>query len=313
MKKILIVSSMLFAFADVFGMQISNFMFSKNRQNPIIGAVRVNDISRTKQLINNVWDDKGRTVTRLLLAYKYKEAWSESELQKYLDLQEQRVKNALDYPDDYGNTPLMTAIWSEHVELVKYLVDRGANINLSDSEGDTPLLMAVWTDHSVELVKYLVEHGADINEKDMYGSTPLIIAVEIRNKALVEYLIGHGADVDAQDEYQDTPLLIASKKNYFELVKYLVENGADVNKATVKGNTPLWMAAKNGHVAIVRYLLNHGADANIASENIKNYIIDHTVDLYEKDDIESIVLLLSEYIRYRNILRLMRIIQNIEL
>ncbi|MBO7454125.1 MAG: ankyrin repeat domain-containing protein [Alphaproteobacteria bacterium] len=275
-------------------------------KNPLIAAVRINDAPTVKRIINNVWDNKGHTVMRLLLAYKYREAWSEDELREYLDLQEQRVKDIIDYPDNHGNTALMTAVWADHLELVKYLTEHGANVNLSDDEGDTPLLMAIWADHSLELVKYLIEHGADIDRCDLYGSTPLIIATEIRNKKLVEYLTEHGADVNAQDKYQDTPLLIAAKKDYFELVKHLVEHGADVNKSTAKGNTPLWMAVRNGHVGIVRYLLSHGADANMVSENIKKYLINNTADLYGKDDIESVILSLSEYIRYKNILRLMR-------
>ena len=311
MKKILTVLSMLFAFASALGMQTSHPVSNQGWKNPLIEAVKLNDISEVKRIINNVWDNKGQTVMKFLLAYKHKEAWSKNEMQEYLDQQDQRVKDIIDYSDDSGNTPLITAIWSNNIELVKYLVDRGANVDLQDYEGDTPLIMAVWSDHWAELVPYLIDKGADKNKTDRHGSTPLIIAVEIRNKTLVKYLVEHGADIDTQDEYQDTALLIAVKKDYFELVKYLVDHNANINKATNSGNTPLWTAVKNGHVAIVKYLLDHGADVNMAVENLGKYLTRHGSSLDEDDDIESILLLISEYIRYKHVMEIMNTIRNI--
>src|SRR3990167_8398204 len=74
-----------------------------------------------------------------------------------------------------------------------------------------------------ELVKYLVEHGADIHIQDDY---PLRSASENGKFDVVKYLVEHDADIHA--EYDDA-LIVACQHGYIHIVKYLVENGADVH------------------------------------------------------------------------------------
>ena len=61
----------------------------------------------------------------------------------------------------------------------------------------------------IDLVKYLVEHGADVNlSNDHHSTTPLTIACLNRNKEIVEYLLEHGADVHAKENDGDSSLKI---------------------------------------------------------------------------------------------------------
>ena len=112
------------------------------------------------------------------------------EKDKYVVEEDRRFKDRL-----VSSVILPKAAYYGHLEIVKYLVENGADINAKDYEEFTSLIRASINGH-LEVVKYLVENGADINTKDHVGITPLIYASMLGNFELVKYLIGKGADVN---------------------------------------------------------------------------------------------------------------------
>ncbi|MDR3197002.1 MAG: ankyrin repeat domain-containing protein [Planctomycetaceae bacterium] len=88
-------------------------------------------------------------------------------------------------------------------------------------------------------IKYLVEKGADVNIKGHNGITPLHCATLHDNLEVVKYLVEKGADVNVKDKNSETPLFNAVSSGNLEVVKYLVEKGADVNVKDLEGKTPL--------------------------------------------------------------------------
>ena len=58
-------------------------------------------------------------------------------------------------------------------------------------------------DHNIEIVKLLLEHGADINLPDNYGHTALMMASLEGNTEIVRLLLDQGADVNVQDRFDD--------------------------------------------------------------------------------------------------------------
>ena len=64
-------------------------------------------------------------------------------------------------------------------------------------------------DIPVELMAWLMEQGADINVKDEYGRTPLHYHAQVNNTAQLAFLLAQGADIHAQDTYGNTPLHFA--------------------------------------------------------------------------------------------------------
>jgi cytohesin len=93
----------------------------------------------------------------------------------------------------------------------------------------------------VDLVRFLIEHGADATARDESGSTPLIQASFGGDADLVRILIEHGADAAAQDMFGSTPLhrLSRSGDENVDLVRFLIEHGADVTAQDKDGLTPL--------------------------------------------------------------------------
>src|SRR2546421_4462753 len=67
-----------------------------------------------------------------------------------------------------GRTPLIEAAINDHLSVVKFLVERGADVNKVDADGSSALLAAAFGGH-LPIVEYLIEHGADINQTDKWN------------------------------------------------------------------------------------------------------------------------------------------------
>ncbi|MDR2548440.1 MAG: ankyrin repeat domain-containing protein [Rickettsiales bacterium] len=152
------------------------------------------------------------------------------------------------------------------LDIVKYLIDKGADVNTKNKYGVTALHRAVYHE-KLNVVEYLVDKGANINANAVgpfFSGTPLHCAVHSRSQNTVEYLVDKGADTGAKDEKGSTPLHHAAKGDNLNIVKCLVEQGADIyTKGRIGGMVPLHVAAKCGSVSIIKYFIGKGIDINI--------------------------------------------------
>ena len=94
----------------------------------------------------------------------------------------------------------MMAVENCHKDVVSFLIEHEANVDLQDEDGDTALHFACRSHASLEILSCLIENGASINACTNCKVTPLMMAVENCHKDVVSYLIEHGANVDLQDE-----------------------------------------------------------------------------------------------------------------
>jgi cell wall assembly regulator SMI1/ankyrin repeat protein len=172
---------------------------------------------------------------------------------------ERGLVNQLNENEDY---PLTDAAEHGHAEIVKILLDAGAEVDRAEPRfGKTPLIGAAWGGHA-EVVRMLIGAGADVHARDKKLFTALMEAVGERKKAnleMVQTLIAAGADVNAAGKVA-TVLMHASRDGSPAMVKALIAAGADVN-ATARFGTALMMAAEENRADNVAILLENGADA----------------------------------------------------
>jgi len=163
---------------------------------------------------------------------------------------------------------LYHAVTERKLDLVKCLIDNGADRNYSTSEGFTAFFLAA-AYAELEIVDYFLQTlGANVNQNSSAG-TPLIFAVSRDRWDTIEYLIKNGANVNLGSlNFNITPLMIASLRGNFPIVQILLKNNAEVNTIAFDPRTALHCAVIGGSVEIVKALLEHGAEISYRSEGV---------------------------------------------
>lgn len=171
------------------------------------------------------------------------------------------------------NSILTEAIGYGHKEVVRLLLDAGANVNVQDSIGFTPLMEAAQQGDK-EIVKMLIDAGADVEAKAGFGQTALwyVMPDNRKNKFLIAELISTlikaGADPNNTDTLGDSILIEAVRQGYGEAVQILLNAGANINAIGQNGCTALMKAKEMGHKEMVELLLKNGAVDDLQNNDI---------------------------------------------
>eukprot|EP00820_Chromera_velia_P016229 Cvel_25920.t1-p1 / transcript=Cvel_25920.t1 / gene=Cvel_25920 / organism=Chromera_velia_CCMP2878 / gene_product=Serine/threonine-protein phosphatase 6 regulatory, putative / transcript_product=Serine/threonine-protein phosphatase 6 regulatory, putative / location=Cvel_scaffold2997:16208-16951(-) / protein_length=248 / sequence_SO=supercontig / SO=protein_coding / is_pseudo=false len=166
------------------------------------------------------------------------------------------------------------------VEIVRYLVERGANVNAETEKGKRRRLHMAARVGESEVIALLLSRGAEIHAKDSVGHMALFCA----KRECAEVLLNKGALVNERGVNLQTPLFFSSSL-YAQssgecrmLVELLVERGADVNLQDAGGETALHVAVRKGLRGGVEVLLDDGADIdirNIAGQPVLHSLVAH--------------------------------------
>ena len=171
------------------------------------------------------------------------------------------AKADVNIKDRQGRTPLWGAVETE-LDVVKYLVDNGADVNARDQIRSSPLLWAAGFGKP-ETVGFLLTKGADVKAIDDNGWTPLIWAAGLGQPQTVLLLIKAGGDLTVADvQMGDTPLLRGARTGKPESLTMLIEAGADMKAKNKLGQTALHLSAASGSPEKLTILLAAGADPN---------------------------------------------------
>lgn len=101
---------------------------------------------------------------------------------------------------------------------VEFLVEAGANFKLPNFNGGTCLINAV---QSIELCKFLISKGADVNARDIQNKTALHYAIQEHRLETTQLLLDHGANPFTNSRYGDDALQTACLKGAYEIFEYL--------------------------------------------------------------------------------------------
>uniref|UniRef100_A0A452IBY6 Uncharacterized protein n=1 Tax=Gopherus agassizii TaxID=38772 RepID=A0A452IBY6_9SAUR len=154
-----------------------------------------------------------------------------------------KILNTLTFcyaPDRYGDTVLIGAVRGGHVEIVRALLHKYADIDIRGQDSKTALYWAVEKGNAT-MVRDILQCNPDTEMCTKDGETPLIKATKMRNIDIVELLLDKGAKVSAIDKKGDTPLHIAIRGRSRKLAELLLRNPKDgrlLYRPNKAGETP---------------------------------------------------------------------------
>ena len=226
--------------------------------------------------------------------------------------------NLLFQEGEWGYTPLMKAIQNKDLVTIKMLVEANANTHTINDKGESVLQMAVLS-RSIDVLDYLLEKGANFETKTSLETTNLVktcieeeltdilkklvhFGLDLKNISLADFmegdntyilevLINQNVDANTPNEEGQTPLFVAFNKRYYKTIHFLLKNGADIDGICLsefmtqqprldyntieflveKGinidlkcdqYTPLQVAIIKKDLQMVEYLVRQGADFN---------------------------------------------------
>ena len=151
---------------------------------------------------------------------------------------------------DKNNRTLLERAWkAKDLEKVKFLAERGAELNKRDEKDKTLLHYTFKEEAWEEKANFLIELGADVNSQKENKRTLIYYILKRGNLSQLKFLLDKGAKPNIQDDLGQTPLHYAVKKGWFNKAKVLVKNGADPtikdNKGKTAGDLTNWTVMKD--------------------------------------------------------------------
>lgn len=166
----------------------------------------------------------------------------------------------IDARDAEGRTPLHWACRGVHLEVIEYLVEKGADVNARDNNRVVPLHSLATRNHAAA-IEFLAANGANVDAVSYGGNAALHYAAISDAADAAAVLAKKGADLEIREDYGRTPLILcARERGGPKTIQVLLESGADVNARDKFGATALNLAAWRGKKEVVDLLMNGGAD-----------------------------------------------------
>ena len=162
---------------------------------------------------------------------------------------------------------LVLAARGSDADVVRVLLERGADANAKQADGATALH---WAAHRNDLAiaRMLLDDGARVNQANDFGATPLWLAAVNGSAPMANLLLHHGADPNLALHFGETPLMTASRSGAVDVVRDLLARDATVDaKEAQHGQTALMWAAAEGHIDVMRALLDARASPAAASKS----------------------------------------------
>lgn len=158
-------------------------------------------------------------------------------------------------------SPLIVATDEGHIDVVTLLLDRGANPN-TGVKGDGNALIAAAARGRTEILNLLLDRGADPNAGVEGDGNALIAAAARGRTEIVKLLLDRGADSNAAVEGDGNALIAAAANGRTEVVTLLLDRGATIDQIVPGDENALIAASGNGHLEVVKLLISRGADVN---------------------------------------------------
>lgn len=163
------------------------------------------------------------------------EAAAEGNMEKLTELINAK-KSLAGNSNDEGLTPLHIACDNGHIDIVRFLLANGANIEAKPKDGRTPLMHAISNDH-FEIAEFLISKGANVNAASATNYTVLMQASAKGNLDIINEILLKIDNINAKNNDGRTALMNAVKFGYKEVIELLLANNANTTITDSEGKT----------------------------------------------------------------------------
>ena len=175
----------------------------------------------------------------------------------------------VDFRDAIGGTPLMGAAYKGKVQVVKSLIERGADPSLMDNRGWNSLHVAA-NGGDADIIDLIHTQVPNIESKTGDGCTPLMIAAFNSKLHAVKWFLEKGATVTREANSGANALHFAAEGGDTDIIDLIHTHLLNIESKTSQGRTPLMMAALGGKLQAVKWFLEKGATVNCDDNNGRN-------------------------------------------
>ena len=157
-------------------------------------------------------------------------------------------------------------LFLNHMELstLKFLLDKGADVNLQDTIGQSSLHISANKEDELDKLNLLIEYGGKVNSCDVHGRSSLFVAIGCK---AAQSLIDNGSNPNIEDKLGMTPLHTATLDHRPDVIEVLIRSGSLVNKKDKYGSTALHYASWWNYETVIELLNSSGADSTIEDRN----------------------------------------------
>ncbi len=172
----------------------------------------------------------------------------------------------IDIGDNENTTALGCVAIHGHMDIAELLIERGAAVDVADDNGNTPLRWAVYNLHG-DLARLFIEHGASLDVVGGNGSTLLHGAAYGGDAELVQLLLDYGLGVNTRNGAGYTPLLsgVVGRAEP-DVLGALIDAGADIHDRNFDGYNAFMLAARRDSINIAEYLMEQGVSMHARAD-----------------------------------------------
>jgi ankyrin repeat protein len=201
-------------------------------------------------------------------------------------------KPKINVPKKDGKTVIFELVCQNNIELIKLVVNAGADLNLIDKDHNTPLSYMIdgglkithqkEKEQFLERLVFLLKFRIDVNTVDKDGRTIYHKAVMANDLDIVEKLLTKKTNLDIKDKQGRTALHHTQWKGNYKIARLLIAAGSNINEADYAGFTILNYAAILGHTKLVVVLILAGVlmyNRNKKSKSVARFFKDREKNL----------------------------------
>lgn len=298
-KRNLVLSIVIILFVSPFFAQESNIFLNRDfwKANPSIADIdkKIAEGHDISELNRNAFDAVSYALIEKV----------DNKTVKYLLSKEGNGVNKLTHD---GRTYIFWAAYKDNLEIMQYLVDKGAKTDIVDSHGYSLLNFAATTGQTnTKLYDFIFDHGADASKESNHdgANALLLVAPFLEDFWLINYFTSKGIDIKSADNNGNGIFYYAAKGGNIPFLSLLIEKGLPYKNLNDKGGNAVMAASqgtrgKKNTLDTYKYLESKGLAVNVIGKDRKNplhniandskditlfkFFIDKGVDINLKDD-----------------------------